>query len=174
MISFEPIRSVFQELLTAAKADADWEAHNCALGAASGEVTINVSDYSVFSSILNLTEAATEFNPRAAVSEIETVTMRTLDEVASMFSGNMLLKIDTQGYEKCILEGGQYTLTRVRGVFVELPIISLYQGIWKFHEAIEYMASKGFILAQIHPANFSSRDRVSLLEVDCLFRRCDH
>ena len=53
---------------------------------------------------------------------------------------------------------------------MELPIVHLYQGTWQFHEAIEFMADAGFVPAQIHPVNFHSTDRVSLIEVDCLFR----
>jgi hypothetical protein len=53
---------------------------------------------------------------------------------------------------------------------MELPIIQLYQGTWQFHGALEFIASAGFVPAQVHPVNYHSKDNVSLVEVDCLFR----
>ena len=93
--------------------------------------------------------------------------------VAANLSGNILLKIDTQGYEKQVLQGGRQTLSRMKGVLMELPIIQLYEGNWQFHEALEFMASAGIVPAQIHPVNYHSKDRVSVVEVDCLFRPRD-
>ncbi len=173
IVSFEPVLSAFQELAARAEADGNWEAYNVALGAAPGEAAIHVSDYSVFSSILTLTRAATEFDRHAAVGRKETITVRTLDDVAANLSGNILLKIDTQGYEKQVLQGGRRTLSRVKGVLMELPIIQLCEGNWQFYEALEFMASAGFVPAQIHPINYHSKDRVSVVEVDCLFRPRD-
>lgn len=173
IVSFEPIASVFQILAAKAKLDGNWEAHNCALGEASGKTTINVAEISVYSSILNQTSAATDFSKEAAFTHREMITMRTLDEFAGSLSGNLFLKIDTQGYEKQVLEGGRQTLPRLKGILMELPIIHLYEGTWQFHEAMEFMVSAGFVPAQIHPVNYHSKDNVSLVEVDCLFRPRD-
>ncbi len=134
---------------------------------------IHVSDYFVFSSILTLTGAATEFDRNAAVGREATITVQTLDEVAANLSGNILLKIDTQGYEKQVLQGGRRTLSRMKGVLMELPIIQLYEGNWQFHEALEFMASAGFVPAHFLTVNYHSKDRVSVVEVDCLFRPRD-
>lgn len=174
IVSFEPIESVYKSLAAIAKADGNWEAYNIALGAAPGETTINVADASVFSSILGSTSAAIQFDSKAAVRRTETIKVRTLDEFASNLSGNILLKIDTQGYEKQVLEGGRKTLPELKGVLMELPIIHLYEGTWQFHEALEFMALAGFVPAQIHPVHHQSKDKVSLLEVDCLFRPIAH
>ena len=61
----------------------------------------------------------------------------------------------------------------MKGVLMELPIIHLYEGTWRFHEAIAFMAAAGFVPAQIHPVSYHSADEASLVEVDCLFRRHD-
>lgn len=170
IVSFEPVESVFQSLAKIATADGNWDANNFALGSASGEATINVAEFSVFSSILTSTQAATKFDSRAVVKHTETIEVRTLDEVARDLSRGILLKIDTQGFEKQVLEGGRQTLSRLKGIYMELPIIHLYEGNWQFHEAVGFMASIGFVPAQIHPVNYHSQDNVSLVEVDCLFR----
>jgi hypothetical protein len=120
-----------------------------------------------------LNDAATEFDSGAVVRRTETIIIQTLDEILPKLSGNVLLKIDTQGYEKQVLEGGRQMLLRVKGILLELPIIRIYKGTWQFHEAAEFMASIGFVPAQIEPVSYHSKDKVSLVEVDCLFRPRD-
>lgn len=173
IVSFEPIASVYQVLAARAEADGDWETNNFALGANPESLDINVSEASVFSSILPSTIAAAHFNDTATVTHVETIEVRCLDDICSGLSGNVLLKIDTQGYERQVLEGGRTVLPMMKGVLMELPIIHLYERTWRFHEAIEYMADAGFVPAQIHPVSYHSADEVSLVEVDCLFRPRD-
>jgi FkbM family methyltransferase len=173
IVSFEPLSAPYRVLAANAVADGNWETHNFALGATPGTATINVSDASVFSSLLTSRPAATRHEAAAMVTGTETIQVRTLDTVVVEPSGNVLLKIDTQGYERQVLEGGWNTLGFMTGVLMELPIIHLYEQSWQFHEAIEFMARAGFVPAQIHPVNYHSADKVSLIEVDCLFRRRD-
>ena len=173
IISLEPIESAFQILSRKASADGNWEAHHCGLGATAGEAVINVSELTVFSSLLTVTDAATQFDKRAAVARTEVIRLSTLDEVAARLTDRILLKIDTQGYEKQVLEGGRQTMSRLYGVWMELPIIHFYEGTWKFHEAIEFMEQFDFVPAQIHPVSYYATDPVSVSEVDCLFRPRD-
>ena len=169
--SFEPVKSAYESLSTRASADRNWEVNNFALGASAGEATINVSDSSVFSSILPSNGELKKFDSGSAVSHTEVIKVKTLDDVAASLSGKVLLKVDTQGYEQQVLEGGPKTLAQVKGVLMELPIVNLYEGTWRFHEALKFMSLAGFTIAQLHPVNYHSEDRVSLVEVDCLFRR---
>ena len=170
IISFEPVSAVYQALAVTAAADGNWEANNSALGAKAGCATINVSDASVFSSILTSRPAATNHEATASVKRTEIIEVRTLDAALPAPMGNILLKIDTQGYEKQVLEGGRQTLRYVKGVLMELPVIHFYEQSWQLHEAIAFMAEAGFVPAQIHPVSYHSADKVSLVEVDCLFR----
>jgi FkbM family methyltransferase len=170
IVSFEPIASAFQTLSGKAAADGNWEAHHCGLGAAPGAAALHVSELSVFSSILNMTTVASLHDSRMAVDHIEEVPIQTLDQVAAGLTGKMLLKIDTQGYERQVIEGGQQTIPRVLGILMELPIIHVYDGEWQFHEALRFMAEAGFVPAQIQPVNYHGMDNVSAVEFDCLFR----
>jgi FkbM family methyltransferase len=173
IISFEPIASVYETLTATTTTDTQWESHNCALGVETGEATIHVSQASVFSSILPSTEAATRFDKTAGIARIETIAVRRLDDACRGLPGNVLLKIDTQGFERQVLEGGRCVLSTLKGVLMELPIVHLYQGTWRFHEAVAFMDEAGFVPAQIRPVNYHSADPVSLVEVDCLFRPRD-
>jgi FkbM family methyltransferase len=170
IISFEPIASVFLDLAKKASADGNWEAHQCGLGASAGKAQIHVSELTVFSSILDMTSVASLHDSRTAVTRIEDIEIRTLDQLAEGLSGNILLKIDAQGYEKHIIEGGTKTIPRVLGIQLELPVIRVYKGEWQFHEAVKYMADIGFVPAQIQPVSFHGADNVSAVDFDCLFR----
>jgi hypothetical protein len=138
-------------------------------------MAINVSKNSQFSSFNDLRETATSFDPNAEFKASESVVVKTLDEAAPPrdLGSNVLLKIDTQGYERPVLEGAKVTLKRVSGVLLELPIINIYKDNWRFHEAVAYMNESGFVLAQVHPVNIHNRARDSATEFDCLFRPID-
>jgi FkbM family methyltransferase len=170
IVSFEPISAVYAVLAAAAAGDGDWETNNFALGARTERATINVAVESVFSSILPTSGAAARYDADATMTRSEIIEVRTLDEVYPRAAGNVLLKIDTQGYERQVLEGGRSILPLLKGLWMELPIVHLYQNTWQLHEAIAFMAAAGFVPAQIHPVSYHSADKVSLVEIDCLFR----
>jgi FkbM family methyltransferase len=174
IVSFEPTRSAFQELDARAVADGNWEARHCGLGAASGTATLHASRLSVFNSMLELSSVAELHDNRMAVDHTEQVPIYTLDEVAESIlrdgSRSLLLKIDTQGYERQVLEGGRQTLARAAGVLMELPVIHTYKGDWRLHEALEYMYEAGFIPAQMQAVGYHGKDNVSAVDFDCLFR----
>ncbi len=174
IVSFEPIASAFHALSKRAKEDGNWEAHHCGLGAAPGTATLHVSELSVCSSILSLTNVASLQDKRIAVDHTEEIDIRTLDEIAAGITGKVLLKIDTQGYERQVIEGGRQSMAQFLGILLELPIIHVYEGEWQFHEAIKFMDDAGFVPAQILPVNYHTVDNVSAVEFDCLFRPRGH
>ena len=173
IVSFEPVSEEYQALAAKAAADANWNVNNFALGDRAETAEINVSESSVFNSLLPVTDAAVRFTETAAPLRTETIEVRTLDDVFPTAPGNTLLKIDTQGYEQQVLQGGRHLLPMMKGVLMELPIIHLYEATWQFHEAVAFMEEAGFIPAQIHPVNYHPTDSMSLIEVDCLFRPRD-
>jgi FkbM family methyltransferase len=170
ILSFEPGKAEFEELARKARADGNWKAFHCGLGAAAGKAVLRVSRLSVFNSLLDLSAAATLHDERMAVDHTEEIEVRTLDAIAAPLAGRMLLKIDTQGYERPVLEGGRQVLQRMAGVLLELPVIHTYEGEWDLQEGLQYMAEAGFVLAQILPVGFHTADKVAAVEFDCLFR----
>ena len=170
IVSFEPIGAEFEFLSKKAAADGNWEAHRCAVGAAAGTAQLHVSKLSVYSSILGLAETAQLHDDRVATDHIEEVPVCTIDEVASGMTGRIFLKVDTQGYEKQVLEGSAKTLPKLYGIMLELPVIRIYDGQWQFQEALDTMFSLGFAPAQIQPVGYHGADKVSATEFDCIFR----
>jgi FkbM family methyltransferase len=173
IISFEPVREVYARLEKTASADPLWSTRNYALGARLGTAEINVSDYSVFSSILPLTEAGRSFDVTSQVVRTETIEVRSLDDIFGEFADQrVFLKVDTQGFEGQVLDGARSALKSILGVQLELPIEHLYEGEWTVVDAISFMRDHEFVVAQIRPnGTFLTEDRVSVCELDVIFRR---
>jgi hypothetical protein len=143
-----------------------------ALGDAAGTIEINVSKNTAMSSIVSQTDIGRNSIYDADVVRVETVPIDTLDAIFSEVSNSRaFLKIDTQGFEQHVLNGGKHVLPLLLGIQLELPLVHLYHGTWKFDEALRFMREAGFTLSQMRPVTYYSEDPVSLLEVDCLFRR---
>jgi FkbM family methyltransferase len=173
IVSFEPVAAAYEELAALASKDPRWRTFNMALGDNEGLAKVNVSHSAVFSSILPQLPAATTFDSEAQVVRSEEIRIARLDDIFAELptSRAAFLKIDTQGYERQVLLGASKCLSSFLGVQMELPIIHLYEGTWKFHEGVIYMSDLGFEISNIMPTNYDPTDSVSLVEVDCIFRR---
>ena len=81
-----------------------------------------------------------------------------------------MLKIDTQGYERSVLDGATEVVKLARGIQIELSFAALYEGAMKFDEAINRLLAEGFELQMVEPG---FRDPVSqqLLQADGIFVR---
>jgi FkbM family methyltransferase len=175
IISFEPVAETFEQLQQNCAADTDWDCRRMALGDCAGTIEINVSKNTAMSSIVSQTDVGRNSIYSADVVRVETVQIETLDAIFSGCSDRrVFLKIDTQGFEQSVLNGGKHVLPLLLGVQLELPLIHLYDGTWKLDEAVRFMREAGFTLSQMRPVTYYSEDPVSLLEVDCIFRRTDY
>jgi FkbM family methyltransferase len=172
LISFEPIKAAFSELSRTMSKGSDWIGHNCALGAQSGRTTINISENTVFSSLMPLSPYAAKFDPASQVVRTEEIEVRTLDEFLGDTNGaTAFVKIDTQGFEREVIKGATRMLDRVTGLQLELPIQHLYDGGWTLVDALTTLDNLGFVPAQMRPATVMNDDRSSWAEIDCIFRR---
>jgi FkbM family methyltransferase len=174
IVSFEPGSAAFADLQKVALADGKWSAFNFAIGAEAGELKINLSINSKLNSALSIRDNAQDFSSAILTVGAEVVPVKTLDDFAAEYGGgNILIKIDTQGFERQVIEGGKKTVARSKGVLMELPIISLYKDSWRLSDGIEYMDEIGFVPTQIDSVNYHPMDRQALVEIDCLFRPRD-
>jgi len=173
IISFEPVKPVFEEMSRAMAGDARWKGLCLALGEANRMGSINVSRQSVYSSLLAQTAYASEFDPIGSiVTGTEEVQVVTLDSLFPDFGGkNVFLKIDTQGSEEGVLRGAPSSLNKICGLQLELPIRRLYAGTWSLSQALETLNRAGFVPAQMRPVQCLTEDPQSWAEVDCTFRR---
>lgn len=172
IVSFEPVVTCYNEMVAQLGRDRHWEGRRIALGDHEHNTEINVSQNPEYSSIKPLSPLGREFAKSAAPVAREPIHVRTLDqEMASIPCERPFLKIDTQGFERQVLDGAKETLGRCVGLLLELPVENLYEDVWGFTEAVSFMETMGFRPAQIVPVNSRRGDPVSAIEFDCLFRR---
>ena len=109
IVSFEPIPSVYRLLAARAAADPTWEAHQLGVGDEEGELPISVSAATVFSSFKPPTGYTRDKFEGAKEARRETVPVVRLDRFLAdrpELLGDCFLKVDTQGFEREVLEGG--------------------------------------------------------------------
>ena len=81
------------------------------------------------------------------------------------------LKIDTQGFERQVLEGtGRLLQANVVSVQLELSLVPLYEGSWLWDEAAAWLAMRDFRLMGLTPG-FSDPATGRLLQFDGVFTR---
>lgn len=169
--SFEPISGLYQTLKSRSDKDGKWMLSNLALGAEVGTAEIHVTQNSTYSSLKEQSRMITDFSKKSVIVSKETVTVERLDNFQFASDDVIFLKIDTQGFEREVLSGAQETLKKCVGVQLELPSEHLYNDVWTFTDAINYMDSLGFTPAQFRQVNPLHDDPVSAIEFDCVFRR---
>jgi FkbM family methyltransferase len=169
IVSFEPVKAAFDRLKAAAEADGAWAAHRLALGASAGGASINVSRNTQFSSFKRIRDDNPDSD--SEIVDSEEVPVETLDSIAQGGLSATFLKIDTQGFEREVLDGAARLLKSTTGVLLELPIISLYESSWTMPVALEYMRERGFVLCQAEQNNHHPDDPMATFEFDCVFRQ---
>ena len=173
IISFEPLLSAYEILNVFTRNDANWEAVNMALGNREGSIDINISANSYSSSILEMMPEHLRIAPQSAFVGKQAVEMYRLDNVIDRYTKDLnttFLKIDTQGFEKNILEGAENCLKQIKGMQLELSFIELYKGEALFFEMLKFVCDKGFTLYTIEPGIYD-KNSGQLLQVDAIFYR---
>jgi len=174
IVSFEPLKGPHAALLESSQKDPLWiVAPRAAVGAIDGEIEINVSGNSVSSSILPMLDSHTEAAPESRYSGVENVPLRRLDSFATQYieaDSKIFLKVDTQGYERQVLEGAPAILRKAIGVALEVSLTPLYQGDQLMPETVHHMSAIGFDLWGVSPAFVDERSGRSL-QFDAIFFR---
>ena len=102
VISFEPLEKEFLTIMDKVGNYKSWSAYNYALGETNGILHINVSKNSFSSSILPVKQETLQYNQGIGYVDTQQIEVRKLDDVWGLLNidqKNVLLKIDTQGYE---------------------------------------------------------------------------
>lgn len=144
--SFEPLRECFAELQRNLAGRPRHAAFNVALGGERGRSEIHRSEYSASSSLLPMADLHKSAYPFSAESSPETITVETLDALAPTLELEqpILMKIDTQGFEKSVLQGAAATLPRVKLLIVETSFLELYRNQPRFPEIYRILEAAGF------------------------------
>ena len=145
--SFEPIPDCFAKLTKTMAGVPNFKAFNLGLGAASGEMQINRSDFSPSSSFRPMAGLHKSAYPHTAHSVPLTVRVETLDGVAKglELAEPLLVKMDVQGYEDQVLAGGGDTARRAAAIITEVSYETLYDRQPLFDAIYRAITGMGFL-----------------------------
>lgn len=171
IISFEPLSDAFSELKKKTTHDKKWLAVNAAIGNFNGEAFINVAANSQSSSILKMLPSHIKSAPDSVYIKKEKIKIHSLDSIINDYlkpNDRVFLKIDTQGFEKNVLDGAQNSIRFIKGIQMEMSLIPLYEGEVLFFDMVEHMKKIGFSLYSIE-GGFSDPESGRLLQIDGIF-----
>lgn len=172
LISIEPGSSAFHDLWMRTEHDNAWYALRTAVAETAGERVLHVTRNSQSSSLLPMLDRHVEAAPSSEVTDQETVTTSTLDELHRDLGAPRpyFLKLDLQGCELSALRGATRFLDDTAACEVELSLFQLYEGAPTWDEVTHHLREAGFSLCDLERVFY---DRVSqdLLQVNALFRR---
>jgi FkbM family methyltransferase len=171
--SFEPLTEAFSILQKHTEEDKNWRAEQIGLGNFDGESVINVAENSVSSSILNIKKEHVEAVPESKYVAQEKITIRKLDSIFEKYEQlekNFFLKIDTQGFEREVINGALLSLPKITGIQVEMSLVELYEGESMYEDLKRLVESYGFDLYSLEPG-FSDPETRKLMQIDGIFFR---
>jgi FkbM family methyltransferase len=146
IISFEPIKKCFDELLINTKS-INVTAFNIALGQENTQQEINISAHSPSSSLLKMADLHTEVFAGTNFVEKETITVKKLDDLFNELNvdGKFMVKIDVQGFEDRVIKGGIESLKKADSILIETSFEELYEDQLLFDGIYQLLTGIGFI-----------------------------
>lgn len=157
VVSFEPVAAARKELEKRSAPYSNWViAERCAIGAEDGTVTMNVSDDTVFSSALPIKDSYVSHNEKSRIVRQEEVPLFRIDTILPRYIDNLdtariLFKIDTQGFEKQVIDGGPKTLSNAKGLKIEIPLYAIYENTaFQFYDIMGLAKDQGFLPYSFH------------------------
>jgi FkbM family methyltransferase len=172
LYAFEPIPEVWEVLKRNTASIDQIETAALAIGEAVGRREFHLNSHSHSSSLLPLGHGHRDAFPHAREIGTIQISMSTLD---TFFAGRdlvppVLLKLDVQGYEVKVIEGGPSTLCRVKWVVAETSLRPLYEGEPLLLDLVAIMAAAGFRF--LRPVGWLTDPRNGeILQLDALFER---
>lgn len=173
IISFEPLSSAYNILQKESGKDKKWQIVNIGLGDEDHTARINISGNSYSSSLLDMKPAHLAAEPASKYIGTEEITVRKLDNIFDDYCRDgeeVFLKLDTQGYEKHVIEGALTSLDRISCIQLEMSLVPLYETEMLMIEMIGWMKKKGYFLWALE-TEFAHPETGQLLQVAGIFVR---
>ena len=172
--AFEPLPDCFTILQSRCQAMERCTAFNIALGDIDGELQFRKCSHADSSSFRPKTQFLKDSYADIDYSEEPImVPVRTLDGIAEKLgiNGNVLCKIDVEGFEDKVLTGGEHIVGNACVVIIEAPFRELYQGQMLFDDILQWMQRRGF---SYYGNVLQQRSLVDgrIIGTDCIFEKC--
>ena len=170
IISFEPLKEVYSELISNSLRDEKWEIFPMvAVGDSNSKTFINVSENFASSSVLEIqNEHITAAKDSRYIDSYQVNQVKLDDLNFDKDFDSIFLKIDVQGYEFNVLKGAEDLLKQISLIKVEISFTKLYQGTYDWKKLINYLESKGFEIWDFENG-FRNPKSSKLLQADVVF-----
>jgi FkbM family methyltransferase len=172
LYSFEPIQDCFLKLDEFHKESGHGKAFPYALGESTGVNTIHRSAFTPSSSLLKMGKLHAEELPNTAKTWREEIQIRRLDDIVSEMNIEtpLVIKVDVQGFENQVIEGGRKIFAQAGAVVMELSSYELYENQSTFESVEPVMRGMGFVFRGVVDQMLSPRDG-RILQYDALFEK---
>jgi FkbM family methyltransferase len=148
---FEPLPQVFPELRRRTQNQGNIHCFPIALGDQTGRRPMYVNRFTPSSSVLPMTRIHQEELPDSLEAHSIEVSMMSLEDAVREF--HLLppdfIKIDVQGFEDRIIQGGRKILQTARFCMLELSLVTLYEQSALITQMNAQMRDLGFRLVKI-------------------------
>lgn len=175
VVSIEPLAKTHDALCRFARADSRWQVlPRCALGSKPGTAVLHIAGNSVSSSLRDMTDAHLAAAAESRYCGTESVDVATLDGVVAEYGGadhsRIFVKLDVQGHESAVLEGGVHSVGAIGALQLEMSLVELYSGQSLMFDQVPKLVSSGFELWSLDRGFMDGRTG-RLLQCDVTFLR---
>ena len=171
IISFEPLNDPYEKLVLKSSKFENWKVEKLSLGSENKNSEINVSNYSLSSSIFPISSKHLKAKKNSNYTSKQKTEIKKLDTYIyenKVASDHSFLKIDTQGYEYNVLGGSVQNLKNFRIILCELSFKELYIGQKLWTDIINFLEKNNFEIWFLEKG-FQSQENGQMLQADCIF-----
>jgi FkbM family methyltransferase len=170
--SFEPVHTTFKTLELIAKEKHQWDVFQVALSDTCEDRHIfHHINHPSSSSLHESTATEIALFPDTKEKVLENVSCVTLDHWLKnskiILNEDILLKLDVQGHETCVLMGAKDVLAKTSVVIAEVIVGSLYHEQARFVDIVHLLAESGFQFQGVLEHGFDQSG--SVISLDAVF-----
>jgi FkbM family methyltransferase len=169
--AFEPLADCFAVIGQKMQGDEKFQALNVALGEVAGDTVINRSSFHPSSSLLPMAQLHKDAYPKSKDSIEEKIQIMRLDDALAgkALATPLFIKMDVQGYEDKVINGGPHTLAQASVLQIETSFVQLYEGQPLFNDICQLVQGLGFSYAGETAQHYDKQDH--LIYQDSIFVR---
>lgn len=171
IISFEPIPKVYNILTSKFRGDKLFTAICAGVGNANEERDLFINIDSAASSLLKMGTADSEFADLKETEAIKIKIQRLDDSFdLSSLARPIFIKMDVQGYEDKVIEGGIQTILCADIILTEVSYYQLYENQKLFHDIYSTLIKLGFSFKGNYEQLYSPVNK-TILQADAIFTK---
>jgi FkbM family methyltransferase len=176
LYAFEPLESEYSRLNINLGRNPRFKAFNIGLGDINGSTDFFISSASPSSSLLQMENIQKKLYPLTAELTKCVIKISRLDDFIDkcnfQIKPNLLIKMDVQGAENKVIDGGTRTFNKAKIVLSEVNYFSYYRGQPLFKDIIDLLSDLDFVYCGVFEQFNNQKDNLPLF-ADAYFVKQD-